>query len=229
MRFLVLVHRWLGVAFCLLVATWFATGIVMHFVPFPKPGGERVATAPIDLARVKHGPGEAVAASGVSGVTRVRLIERNDGPIYLISGPSGINACRADNLQDATIRTEQAALALGRDYARRRAGVSAAAVTGVLHHDQWTLSAKYHRHRPLYRIALGDAAATELYVSSASGEVVLTTRAMRALGTTPAASCTGSTSPHCGAITPFGTRSCGGSRFLPWSGSPPAQSSERRA
>jgi hypothetical protein len=175
MRFLVLVHRWLGVTFCLLVATWFATGIVMHFVPFPKPGGERVAAAPIDFARVKHGPGEAVAASGVSGVIRVRLIERNDGPIYLISGPSGINARRADNLQDATIRTEQAALAIGRDYARHYGVVSTAAVTGVLHHDQWTLSAEYHRHRPLYRIALDDAAATELYVSSASGEVVLTT------------------------------------------------------
>ena len=29
MRALVLVHRWLGVAFCLPVAMWFATGIVM--------------------------------------------------------------------------------------------------------------------------------------------------------------------------------------------------------
>lgn len=32
---IVLLHRWLGIAFCLLFAMWFASGIVMHFVPFP--------------------------------------------------------------------------------------------------------------------------------------------------------------------------------------------------
>jgi hypothetical protein len=35
MRFLAALHRWWGLAFCLLFAMWFASGIVMHFVPFP--------------------------------------------------------------------------------------------------------------------------------------------------------------------------------------------------
>ncbi len=35
MHLLILLHRWWGVAFCLLFAMWFASGIVMHFVPFP--------------------------------------------------------------------------------------------------------------------------------------------------------------------------------------------------
>jgi len=35
MRILVTLHRWWGVAFCLLFAMWFASGIVMHFVTFP--------------------------------------------------------------------------------------------------------------------------------------------------------------------------------------------------
>src|ERR1700741_3723383 len=35
MRFLATLHRWWGVAFCLLFAMWFASGIVMHFAPFP--------------------------------------------------------------------------------------------------------------------------------------------------------------------------------------------------
>ncbi len=50
MRALILLHRWLGVAFCLLFAMWFATGIVMHFVPFPAlTETERFAgLAPID-------------------------------------------------------------------------------------------------------------------------------------------------------------------------------------
>jgi PepSY-associated TM region len=176
MRLLVLFHRWLGVACCLPVGMWFATGIVMHFVPFPQPQeDERIAPAPIDFARVKHGPGEAVATSGVGRVTRVRLIERNDGPVYLIDGAPGTKALRADNLEDGTIRTEPAALTIAIDHARRHAGPSPAAAAGVVTYDQWTLSAEYNRHRPLYRIALDDAAGTQLYVSSTTGEVVLTT------------------------------------------------------
>ena len=36
MRALATLHRWWGVAFCLLFAMWFASGVVMHFVPFPE-------------------------------------------------------------------------------------------------------------------------------------------------------------------------------------------------
>lgn len=35
MRVLAALHRWWGIAFCLLFAMWFASAIVMHFVPFP--------------------------------------------------------------------------------------------------------------------------------------------------------------------------------------------------
>jgi hypothetical protein len=35
MRLLTWLHRWWGILFCLLFAMWFASGIVMHFVPFP--------------------------------------------------------------------------------------------------------------------------------------------------------------------------------------------------
>lgn len=31
-----ILHRWWGVAFCLLFAMWFGSGLVMHFVPFPE-------------------------------------------------------------------------------------------------------------------------------------------------------------------------------------------------
>ena len=50
MRFLVTLHRWWGVAFCLLFAMWFASGAVMHFVPFPARS-ERPVTPEIDAAR----------------------------------------------------------------------------------------------------------------------------------------------------------------------------------
>ena len=42
-------------------------------------------------------------------------------------------------------------------------------------HDQWTVSGDYNRDRPLDRIALNDEAGTEVYLSSKTGAVVLTT------------------------------------------------------
>jgi hypothetical protein len=41
--------------------------------------------------------------------------------------------------------------------------------------DQWTVSGDYDADRPLYKFAAGDAAGTQLYVSSSTGEVVLDT------------------------------------------------------
>src|SRR5580700_7480924 len=89
-RSLILLHRWLGVAFCLLFAMWFASGIVMHFVPFPAlTEADRLAgLTRVDTTAVARGPAEAVAASGIVGATRVRLLQRSDGPVYLVpSGP----------------------------------------------------------------------------------------------------------------------------------------------
>ena len=66
MHALILVHRWLGVVFCLFFAMWFATGIVMHFIAFPALSeAERVAgLAPIDPAGLRHGPADAVKVAG---------------------------------------------------------------------------------------------------------------------------------------------------------------------
>ena len=99
MRLIAALHRWWGVAFCLLFAMWFASGIVMHFVPFPA---------------------------------------RSEAPF-----PGGLQALRA---------------------------------TGEsIDYDQWTVGSDFDSDRPLTRIALDDAAGTEVYVSARSGKVVLTT------------------------------------------------------
>jgi len=98
MRLLATLHRWWGVAFCLLFAMWFASGIVMHFVPFPARS-ERPVTPEIGRARGAE----------------------------------------------------------------------------LIDHDQWTVAGDFDSDRPMFRYALNDEARTELYVSSKSGEIVLTT------------------------------------------------------
>src|SRR5262245_58182295 len=182
-RTLILLHRWLGVAFCLFFAMWFATGIVMHFVPFPAlTEAERFGgLAPVDVHAIGHGPAEAVAASAIKDIERVRLLQRSDGPVYLLSGPSGVKALSATDLSSAAVTSEQLALAIAVDHSRRRGlDASQASVVERTHYDQWTVPNGLDPHRPLYRIALHDGAGTELYVSSTTGEVVRdTTRAER--------------------------------------------------
>ena len=85
---IVLLHRWLGIAFCLLFTMWFASGIVMHFVPFPSlTETERFAgLAPVERGASIIPVADAVVASGITDATRVRLIQRSDGPVYVVSG-----------------------------------------------------------------------------------------------------------------------------------------------
>jgi hypothetical protein len=98
LRVLIWLHRWWGVVFCLLFAMWFASGIVMHFVPFPA---------------------------------------RNEGQL----------PCEVET--HATAET--------------------------IDYDQWTVAGDFDSDRPLRRIAFNDEAGTEIYVSSRSDKVVLTT------------------------------------------------------
>jgi hypothetical protein len=177
MRLLILVHRWLGIAVSLLFAMWFASGIVMHFVPFPvlKEADRIEGLAPIDTARLLHGPVEAVRAAGRKDVTRVRLLQPSDGPVYLLSGASGLTAFHADDLTDAAVRSQDLAVAIAADHARRRGFTARAAFADLADFDQWTVAGDFDRHRPLYRVALNDEPGTELYVSSVTGEVVQST------------------------------------------------------
>jgi PepSY-associated TM region len=178
MRALVLLHRWLGIVFCFPFAIWFGSGIVMHFVSFPDlTEVERVAGLLwIDPARVLHAPAAAEAASGIGDVRRVRLLERSDGPVYVVSGPSHTRALRAVDLADAGIRGGESSWSIAVQHARQRGlNASNAAFAELVRYDQWTAAERFDAHRPLYRISLNDDVGTELYVSSTTGEVVLDT------------------------------------------------------
>ena len=183
MNAIVLLHRWLGIAFCLLFVMWFASGIVMHFVPFPSlTEAERSSgLATVAGGEVRIAVADAVAASGVADATRVRLVQRSDGPVYVVSNPSRVRAVHASDGRDASVTSADVAVGIARDHARQRGldAARAAMISGA-DYDQWSVPNGFDRHRPLLRVALGDAAGTEVYVSSRTGEVVLdTTRSER--------------------------------------------------
>lgn len=183
MNAIVLLHRWLGIAFCLLFAMWFASGIVMHFVPFPSlTEAERFSgLTPVDRGEVRITVADAVAASEIADATRVRLVQRSDGPVYVVSDRSRVGAVHASDGRDASVTSADVAVGIARDHARQRGldAARAAMISGA-DYDQWSVPNGFDRHRPLLRVALGDAAGTEAYVSSRTGEVVLdTTRSER--------------------------------------------------
>jgi len=154
----------------------------MHFVQFPALSeSERVAgLLPIDLMRVGHSPAEAVAASKIADVMRIRLVERSDGPVYLVSGSSAVKALRADDLGDGTVRSAQLAGILATSDVTKDVRSVDARVAVEIFSDQWTVAQQYDQYRPLYRVALEDRPGTEVYVSATTGEVVLkTTRRQR--------------------------------------------------
>ena len=178
MRALVLLHRWLGVAFCLLFAMWFASGMVMHFVPFPALSeAERVAgLTSFDPASVARTPRDALIRLGGPDVQRLRLAAPAGDPVYIgTRQDSTISALDARSGKKLIVDGAYA-LASARAHARASGIEEArAALVATEAHDQWSVPNGFDAHRPLHRIALDNDAGTVLYVSSVTGEVVLDT------------------------------------------------------
>jgi len=169
------VHRWLGMALCLVFACWFASGTILSFVPFPELGRwERIAGSEV-LApeQVQVPPSVAIAASGLASVDQLRLINVDGQPRYVVLGSGNmlvsVSAIGGERLDP--ISPEAA-----RRIAERFSALTVEAVEGPFDYDQWTVHNGYDRYRPLYRLEMGGEGGTELYVSARSGEVVQRTR-----------------------------------------------------
>ncbi|OWT80436.1 MULTISPECIES: PepSY domain-containing protein [unclassified Achromobacter] len=209
-RAVYLVHRWMGIAACLLMVLWFVSGVVMLFVGYPKlTPWERMAHLPaLDAASLRVSAadamaqasvaraGSAQAGSGSAGapparaapVTEIVLTSVAGRPVYRLRDGSGRLTVVDANTGLPLPRAGPAqAEAAGRSWAvaagpasAEASGPAMAGSPGITAHyldtvteDRWTHSGALNPHRPLLRVQLDDAARTLLYVSSATGEVVL--------------------------------------------------------
>lgn len=191
-RWLILVHRWLGVATCLIFVLWFASGIVMMYVGYPAlTPAERFDSLPaLDTRTLQVGPEAALTAAGLSQRPReLRLSSVAGRPVWQIRDSWG---------RQHTVFADDASVlkAVSPDLAMEtvRASGFMTADEATLHHegqvmmDQWSISSSLNAHRPLHLISLGDKAGTALYVSASNGAIVLDTqrseRAWNWLGST---------------------------------------------
>lgn len=169
-RLVFLVHRWTGIAGCLLMALWFVSGMVMLFVGYPKlTPAERLAplhalaadcclAAPPALAEAARAPGAVLALTTLRGE-----------PHYVVRGAPGLPARAARTGDVPPAVTPAAAVAAAHAFAPGMTAHHA----GELQEDRWTHSRGLNAHRPLHRVDLAGDAPTTLYVSSATGEVVM--------------------------------------------------------
>ncbi len=179
-RALIFVHRWMGVLFCLLFLSWFASGIVMMYWQYPQvTEADRLSRAPaLDASRVLLSPQQAYLRIGTEGAPAAAQLVTFDGrPAYRFRlGFGDVSIVYADDGQmqedsppDLTLRVASAWTGLPPGAAKEEDNTA---------EDQWTVSEEFADLRPLRKYSWPDG--QQVYVSTVTGGVVqYTTRGSR--------------------------------------------------
>jgi len=166
---LLLTHRWLGIAGCVLFATWFFSGIVMMYARMPELStADRLARLPAivpDTVRV------APPLAKDAEITRLLINTIETRPVFRVTSQGKTRSFFADT-GDAVPPTDSS---------------QAVRIATQFHHgmftlryderltdaDQWSFGVR--GRMPLHRLKAEDPDKTTLYVTENGGEVVLLT------------------------------------------------------
>ena len=173
-RWLYLVHRWIGIATCLLFVIWFASGLVMLYVPFPSLAQEeRTAGLPPIAWERLSGAAPAAVALPARQAREMVLEMRSDRPVWRVFPWDGApRTIWADSgaVAGSASRAEATHIA-------QRFGKARVAEISAIQSDQWVVAGGYDAHRPLWKARLAGEGGRVLYISSTNGAVVLDTNA----------------------------------------------------
>lgn len=181
-KLLIFLHRYLGIALCLIFVMWFVTGIAMIYaraMPTLTPESRLEHLPLLDFQRISLRPSVAAERAQLSGsAPRVSLLTIMGRPAYRFSFPEIVTVF-ADTGEVMNPPGPKESLSIASHFLNLP--------ESALHHvrdldspDQWTISDR--SLMPMHKISADDDAHTELYVSEQSGEVVVvTTRGSRAL------------------------------------------------
>ena len=178
-RSLIFVHRWLGVALCVLFLLWFPSGIGMMYFPMPSvTQADRLQRLPaLQASNVVLSPRDAAAKLGV---------DADDLPLELVRRAAGVPRGRRTRWRRSRPlrrHRRRARRGLERDGAAHRAAwtgqpVGSATVEEVTEVDQWTLQTRLGLISPVFKYSWPNG--EQVYVSQATGDVVqYTTTASR--------------------------------------------------
>ena len=175
---LIYMHRWLGIALTAVFVIWFVSGVIFMYVGMPTlPAEERLLRMePLDVSTIAVSPAEAASTAGLTSPSRVRIAMHDGRPVYRFLSSGTWQAIFADSGAPLTPLTADAAVAVVRGFVPEHA-TTLRYESRLTDSDQWTLQGVIRNTRPMHRIALGDPAGTEYYVSERTGEPVLRTTA----------------------------------------------------
>jgi hypothetical protein len=206
-RFLLFVHRWLGIALCFLFLIWFPSGIGMMYWGFPAvSAGDRLDRSPaLDPSTVRLSPAEAWARLGIDEAPRqVRLNTFDGRPVYRFGREAVVYADTGDE------QVEVPELMVRRIAASWTGQPAADARMERLREvDQWTVGQNLRPLQPVWTFSWPNG--EQVYVSQATGEVIQYTTTATRLGAWVGAI------PHWLYFTPLRKNGPEWSRFVIWS------------
>jgi hypothetical protein len=174
---LIYLHRWTGIILTAVFVVWFVSGVIFVYVGMPAlPAEERLLRMePLDLSRLAVAPAEAARRAGLTP-SRVRIATSAGRPVYRLQSGAAWRLVYADSGEVAAGLSADEALAVARRFAPEHASTTRYDQR-LIDSDQWTLQSVVRNTMPMHRIALGDSAGTEYYISERTAEPVLTTTA----------------------------------------------------
>lgn len=166
LRILLVIHRYLAVAVGLLMALWCLSGFVMMYQPYPSfTEAERLATlAPLRLQACCLTQALPPDAEPV-GDFRIEMLNG-----YPVLRQRGATALRLDQGTPLRRLHQDELLQVAAGYAARLGIAAHPRWLAEIQTDQWSVQGA-GRNRPVQKLALGDAAGTELYLNGRSGEI----------------------------------------------------------
>ena len=178
---LIFLHKWLGIALALFFIMWFASGVVLYFVPFPNlTQAERLgALPPLRLPAGCCLTAEQAARRAGLGFSEARLGMHGDVPVWRLLVAHAGPAAHTPHWRALDARSGEVIPPLSATEAAKVAQTFSARRTlsaELLERDQWTVPQGLDPYRPLLKVRLDGNDGLELYVSPGAAEVVHDTR-----------------------------------------------------
>ena len=176
----IFLHRWMGVALCLLFLMWFSSGFVMMYWEYPSvSAADRLSRAPaLDPLAIRLSPQQAYVQLKTSSPADKVVVETYDGrPIYAFRFGDNEKIVYADDGQQQDDFPPEMTLRVASAWARQSSRT--AKMEELAEEDQWTVAEEFRDLEPIRRYTWPNG--EQVYVSTVTGEVVqYTTRATRA-------------------------------------------------
>jgi hypothetical protein len=174
-RLLFLIHRYLGIALCIVVFLWCTSGLIMMYVQYPRfTNDEQLqGLAELDLDACCTWPSDF---SDIE-IDRFRVEMLQGNPVARLDSTWGSFALDIGDGRYLDSFDERQARELAMAASDRLGLGNSVGYLGSMDVDQWTIGFGVSQYSPLYLFEAEDNSRTQLYVSGSRGEVVQMTTA----------------------------------------------------